>query len=108
MREAIHAVFLYHAIGAGMDMGIVNAAQLAVYDELPAELRETVEDVVLNRDPQAGERLVELAPKYQGDGSGAAVKEDAEWRSWPVEKRLEHALVKGITEFIDEDRNNFV
>ncbi len=103
VREAIHAVFLYHAIRAGMDMGIVNAAQLAVYDELPAELREAVEAVVLNLDPQAGERLVELAPKYQGDGGGATVKEDAEWRSWPVEKRLEHALVKGITEFIDED-----
>ncbi|MEJ2462469.1 MAG: methionine synthase [Candidatus Thiodiazotropha sp.] len=104
VREAIHAVFLYHAIRAGMDMGIVNAAQLAVYDELPAELREAVEDVVLNRDPQAGERLVELAPKYQGDGGGGAtVKEDAEWRAWPVQKRLEHALVKGITEFIDED-----
>ncbi len=103
VREAIHAVFLYHAIRAGMDMGIVNAAQLAVYDELPAELREAVEDVVLNRDPLAGERLVELAPKYQGDGGGAVVKEDAEWRSWPVNKRLEHALVKGITEFIDED-----
>ncbi|MET0089032.1 MAG: methionine synthase [Candidatus Thiodiazotropha sp.] len=103
VREAIHAVFLYHAIQAGMDMGIVNAAQLAVYDELPAELRDAVEDVVLNRDPQAGERLVELAPKYQGDGKGAVVKEDAEWRAWPVNKRLEHALVKGITEFIDQD-----
>ncbi|MCU7842384.1 MAG: methionine synthase [Candidatus Thiodiazotropha sp. (ex Monitilora ramsayi)] len=103
VREAIHAVFLYHAIRAGMDMGIVNAGQLAVYDDLPAELRDAVEDVVLNRDPQAGERLVELAPKYQGDGSAEVVKEDAEWRSWPVNKRLEHALVKGITEFIDED-----
>jgi 5-methyltetrahydrofolate--homocysteine methyltransferase len=103
VREAIHAVFLYHAIRAGMDMGIVNAAQLAVYDDLPAELRDAVEDVVLNRDPQAGERLVELAPKYQGDGSDAVVKEDAEWRSWPVNKRLEHALVKGITEYIDQD-----
>ncbi len=103
VREAIHAVFLYHAIRAGMDMGIVNAAQLAVYDELPAELREAVEDVVLNKDPQAGERLVELAPKYQGDGVGAVVKEDAEWRAWPVNKRLEHALVKGITEYIDQD-----
>ncbi|MEJ2404703.1 MAG: methionine synthase [Candidatus Thiodiazotropha sp.] len=103
VREAIHAVFLYHAIRAGMDMGIVNAAQLAVYDELPAELRDAVEDVVLNRDPQAGERLVELAPKYQGDGKNTTVKEDAEWRAWPVNKRLEHALVKGITEFIDTD-----
>jgi 5-methyltetrahydrofolate--homocysteine methyltransferase len=103
VREAIHAVFLYHAIQAGMDMGIVNAAQLAVYDELPDELRETVEAVVLNRDPQAGERLVELAPKYRGDGSSEVAKEDAQWRNWPVDKRLEHALVKGITEYIEED-----
>ena len=103
VREAIHAVFLYHAIRAGMDMGIVNAGQLAVYDELPEELREAVEAVVLNLDPLAGERLVELAPKYQGGKSEATAKEDAEWRSWPVNKRLEHALVKGITEFIEED-----
>ncbi|MBW9264291.1 MAG: methionine synthase [Candidatus Thiodiazotropha sp. (ex. Lucinisca nassula)] len=103
VREAIHAVFLYHAIKAGMDMGIVNAGQLAVYDELPAELRDTVESVVLNRDPQAGDRLVELAPKYQGDGNVVENKADAEWRAWPVKKRLEHALVKGITEFIESD-----
>ncbi|MES9943458.1 MAG: methionine synthase [Candidatus Thiodiazotropha sp.] len=103
VREAIHAVFLYHAIKAGMDMGIVNAGQLAVYDDLPEELRTTVEAVVLNTDQQAGERLVELAPKYQGDGAVVESKEDAEWRSWPVEKRLEHALVKGITEFIVGD-----
>ncbi|MES9909350.1 MAG: methionine synthase [Candidatus Thiodiazotropha sp.] len=103
VREAIHAVFLYHAIKAGMDMGIVNAGQLAVYDELPAQLRETVEAVVLNTDPQAGENLVELAPDYQGDGRVVENKEDAEWRSWPVNKRLEHALVKGITEFIESD-----
>jgi 5-methyltetrahydrofolate--homocysteine methyltransferase len=103
VREAIHAVFLYHAIRAGMDMGIVNAGQLAVYDDLPGELREAVEAVVLNTDPQAGERLVELAPKYQGDGASVETKEDAQWRSWPVNKRLEHALVKGITEFIESD-----
>ncbi len=103
VREAIHAVFLYHAIRAGMDMGIVNAGQLAVYDELPAELRDAVEDVVLNRNPQAGERLVELATKYQGKAGDAPVKEDAEWRGWPVGKRLEHAMVKGITEFIEQD-----
>ncbi len=103
VREAIHAVFLYHAIKAGMDMGIVNAGQLAVYDELPAELRDAVEDVILNRDPEAGERLVELAPRYAGDGSTAEKKDDLEWRGWDVEKRLEHALVKGITEYIDED-----
>ncbi len=103
VREAIHAVFLYHAIKAGMDMGIVNAGQLAVYDELPEALRNAVEDVILNRDPEAGERLVELAPKYADDGAAAEKKDDMEWRSWPVEKRLEHALVKGITEFIDDD-----
>ena len=102
VREAIHAVFLYHAIQAGMDMGIVNAGQLAVYDDLPGDLRDAVEDVVLNRDPEAGERLVEIAPKYAGEAH-AEKPEDLEWRSWPVTKRLEHALVKGITEFIDDD-----
>ncbi len=103
VREAIHAVFLYHAIRAGMDMGIVNAGQLAVYDDLPEALRKAVEDVVLNRDPEAGERLVEIAPEYAGDGSTAQKQEDLEWREWPVNKRLEHALVKGITEYIDGD-----
>ncbi|MDW7550159.1 methionine synthase [Pseudoalteromonas sp. SCSIO 43201] len=102
VREAIHSVFLYHAIKAGMDMGIVNAGQLAVYDDIPKELRDAVEDVILNTDAGAGERLVEIAPKYSGMAQ-ADKKEDLEWRSWPVEKRLEHALVKGITEFIDED-----
>jgi 5-methyltetrahydrofolate--homocysteine methyltransferase len=102
VREAIHAVFLYHAIQAGMNMGIVNAGQLAVYDDLPAELRDAVEDVVLNRHPQAGERLVELAPKYAGEAQ-TENKEDLEWRSWDVRKRLEHAMVKGITDFIIED-----
>ncbi|MGV6859169.1 MAG: methionine synthase [bacterium] len=103
VREAIHAVFLYHAIKAGMDMGIVNAAQLAVYDDLPEELRNTVEDVILNRDPEAGERLVDIAPKYMGDGSTGKEEENPAWRTWPVEKRLEHSLVKGITEYIDAD-----
>ncbi|RZG04536.1 methionine synthase [Pseudoalteromonas sp. CO348] len=102
VREAIHSVFLYHAIKAGMDMGIVNAGQLAVYDDIPKELRDAVEDVILNADAGAGERLVEIAPKYSGMAQ-AEKQEDLEWRSWPVEKRLEHALVKGITEFIDED-----
>lgn len=102
VREAIHSVFLYHAIKAGMDMGIVNAGQLAVYDDIPEELRKAVEDVILNTDPGAGERLVELAPKYSGMAQAERV-EDLEWRTWPVEKRLEHALVKGITTFIDED-----
>ena len=103
VREAIHSVFLYHAIRAGLTMGIVNAGQLAVYDDLPAELREAVEDVVLNRRQDGTERLVDLAAKYKGDGSGAARKEDLEWRSWEVEKRIEHALVKGITAYIEED-----
>ncbi|QTL34127.1 methionine synthase [Pseudoalteromonas viridis] len=102
VREAIHSVFLYHAIQAGMDMGIVNAGQLTVYDDIPDELRKAVEDVVLNTDPGAGERLVEIAPNYSGMAQ-AEKAEDQEWRSWPVAKRLEHALVKGITEFIEED-----
>ncbi|MBK5964440.1 methionine synthase [Thiocystis minor] len=103
VREAIHAVFLYHAIQAGMDMGIVNAGQLAIYDDLPAELREAVEDVILNRRDDSTERLLEIAPRYQGDGAEEARPEEQEWRGWPVEKRLEHALVKGITDYIDED-----
>ncbi|MEN8178247.1 MAG: methionine synthase [Pseudomonadota bacterium] len=103
VREAIHAVFLYHAIQAGMDMGIVNAAQLAVYDDLPAELRDAVEDVVLNKDPEAGDRLVEIAPNYAGNAGGGNKVEDLEWRSWDVGKRLGHAMVKGITDFIIED-----
>ncbi|MEJ2479086.1 MAG: methionine synthase [Acidihalobacter sp.] len=102
VREAIHAVFLYHAIKAGMDMGIVNAGQLAVYDDLPAELREHVEDVVLNRRADATERLLEIADKYKGDGTQAK-KEDLGWREWPVAKRLEHALVKGIDTWVTED-----
>jgi len=103
VREAIHSVFLYHAIRAGLSMGIVNAGQLAVYDDLPEELREAVEDVVQNRRADSTERLVDLAEKYKGDGSGAAKKEDLEWRSWEVNKRIEHALVKGITAHIEED-----
>ena len=103
VREAIHSVFLYHAIRAGLTMGIVNAGQLAVYDDLPAELRDAVEDVVLNRHEDATERLVELAEKYKGEAGGAARKEDLEWRSWPVNKRIEHALVKGITAHIEAD-----
>ncbi|QTP59061.1 methionine synthase [Billgrantia antri] len=103
VREAIHSVFLYYAIRAGLTMGIVNAGQLAVYDDLPDELREAVEDVVLNRRSDSTERLVELAEKYKGDGSGTARKEDLEWRSWPVNKRIEHALVKGVTAYIEDD-----
>ncbi|MBT8126324.1 MAG: methionine synthase [Gammaproteobacteria bacterium] len=103
VREAIHSVFLYHAIGAGMDMGIVNAGQLAVYDDLPAELRDAVEDVVLNRSEQATDRLIDLAPAYVGDGTAARIKEDLIWREKPVNDRLAHALIKGITEYIEED-----
>ncbi|AUD78614.1 methionine synthase [Kangiella profundi] len=103
VREAIHAVFLYHAINAGMDMGIVNAGQLEVYSAIPDDLKQAVEDVVLNRSPEATEKLLELAEQYRSSGQDVKEKETQEWRQWPVNKRLEHALVKGITEFIDED-----
>ncbi|MEN8710684.1 MAG: methionine synthase [Arenicellales bacterium] len=103
VREAIHAVFLYHAIAAGMDMGIVNAGQLAIYDDLPDELRERVEDVVLNRREDATERLLDIAEKYLGDGSVEVDDRGREWRQFPVAERLSHALVKGITEYIEED-----
>jgi 5-methyltetrahydrofolate--homocysteine methyltransferase len=106
VRRAIHSVFLYHAIAAGMDMGIVNAGDLPVYDDIDPELREAVEDVILNRRPKSGgsqtERLVELAPKYKGDG-GVERTVDLAWRSAPVAERLSHALVHGITEFIEAD-----
>ncbi|WP_315925584.1 methionine synthase [Mesorhizobium sp. SP-1A] len=107
VREAMHAVFLYHAIQAGMDMGIVNAGQLAVYESIDPELREACEDVVLNRVPKASgsptERLLELAERFKGVAGKEAREKDLAWREWPVEKRLEHALVNGITEFIEED-----
>jgi len=103
VREAMHSVFLYHAIKAGMDMGIVNAGQLGSYDDLDPELRELCEDVVLNRRKDSTERLLEAAPRFKGDGSVAASGKDLAWRELPVEKRLEHALVAGITEFIDVD-----
>ncbi|OQS46533.1 methionine synthase [Chromobacterium violaceum] len=107
VREAIHAVFLYHAIQRGMTMGIVNAGALEVYDEVDPELRARIEDVVLMRPPKDGgdatERLIELAEKFKGEAAGEKKGEDLVWRSWPVEKRLEHALVKGITTFIVED-----
>ena len=104
VREAIHAVFLYYAIRNGMDMGIVNAGQLAIYDDLPGELRDAVEDVILNRRPDGTERLLALAEKYRSSKEqGAEDKQQAEWRSWDVVKRLEYALVKGITEFIEQD-----
>ncbi len=102
VREAIHSVFLYHAIQAGMDLGIVNAGALAVYEDIPAELRERVEDVVLNRRPDAAERLIEIAPKYAGKGE-AAKGPDLAWREKPVTERIAHALVHGIDEFITQD-----
>jgi 5-methyltetrahydrofolate--homocysteine methyltransferase len=104
VREAIHAVFLYHAIAAGMDMGIVNPGALAVYSEIPAELLERVEDLVLNRRPDATERLLEIAPLY-ASGAGAAERSvaDTAWRSLPVVDRLRHALVEGIDAFVVED-----
>ena len=107
VREAMHAVFLYHAIQRGMDMGIVNAGQLAVYDTIEPELREACEDVVLNRRPRAGgtatERLLEIAERFKGTAGKEAKERDLAWREWPVEQRLEHALVNGITEFIEAD-----
>ncbi len=103
VREAIHSVFLYHAIRAGMDMGIVNAGQLAVYDELPADLRDVVEDVVLNRTADGAERLLELAESYRDSGGAEARAEDLGWREQDVEQRLAHALVKGINTWIVED-----
>ena len=102
VREAIHSVFLYHAIQNGLTMGIVNAGQLEIYDEIPAALREKVEDVVLNRTPHGTDALLAIAEDYRGGGATKEV-ENEEWRSLPVEKRLEHALVKGITAFIVED-----
>src|SRR3990167_414667 len=102
VREAIHAVFLYHAIKAGLTMGIVNAGQLAIYEEIPPELRERVEDVILNRRPDGTDRLLEIAEQFK-HGGGVKQVEDNAWRQWPVTKRLEHALVKGITTFIVED-----
>jgi 5-methyltetrahydrofolate--homocysteine methyltransferase len=102
VREAMHSVFLYHAIKAGMTMGIVNAGQLAIYEDIGADLRERVEDVILNRRPDSTERLLEIAGRYKGE-AGTKRAEDLAWRSWPVVKRLEHALVKGIDEFVVED-----
>ena len=101
VREAIHAAFLYHAVHAGMSMGIVNAGQLADYDELPDELRDAVENLVLNRTEDATDRLLELAEKYAGRGTTR--EEDLAWRDAPVEERLAHALIKGITAFIEQD-----
>lgn len=103
VREAIHSVFLYHSIRAGMDMGIVNAGQLAVYDDLSVALKAAVEDVVLNRRDDATERLLDLAEQYRGTSTGTGRVEDLSWRETPVGERLKHALLKGITTYIEED-----
>ena len=103
VREAMHSAFLYHAIKAGLDMGIVNAGMLTVYDDIDPELLERVEDVLLNRRPEATERLVEFAKRFEGVKSAGAEKETREWRELGVEKRLEHSLVNGIADFIEDD-----
>ena len=110
VREAMHSVFLYHAIRNGMSMGIVNAGQLAIYEQIEPELRERVEDVILNRREDATERLLEIAQRYKGE-AGAKRVEDLAWRNWPVAKRLEHALVRGLDEYVivdtEEARTSF-
>jgi len=103
VREAIHSVFLYYAIKEGMNMGIVNAGQLAIYTDLPKELKDKVEQVILNTNDNGTEELLDIAEKYRGDGSKGPKKEDLEWRKHPVEKRLEYSLVKGVSAFIVED-----
>jgi 5-methyltetrahydrofolate--homocysteine methyltransferase len=103
VREAIHAVFLYYAIKNGMDMGIVNAGQLAIYSDLPEKLKAAVEDVIKNSDDGATERLLDIAQEYHGQAGGQAAKADLAWRELPINERLSHALVKGINEFIVED-----
>jgi 5-methyltetrahydrofolate--homocysteine methyltransferase len=103
VREAIHSVFLFHAIKAGLDMGIVNAGQLAIYEDLPAELRERVEDVILNRRPDATDRLLVVADRYHREGGAELDEHHLEWRDWPVARRLEHSLVKGIGDYVEED-----
>ncbi len=102
VREAMHSAFLYHAINRGMDMGIVNAGQLTVYEDIEPELKERVEDVLLNRRDDATDRLLEIAERFKGE-AGVKREEDLTWREWSVNKRLEHALVKGITDYVDED-----
>ncbi len=103
VREAMHSVFLYHAIKAGLDLGIVNAGQLAIYEDIPGELRDAVEDVILNRRDDATEQLLEMAGRYRDAGTAEVEESTAEWRSWPVNERLAHALVKGNAEFLVED-----
>ena len=103
VREAMHAAFLYHAIRAGLDMAIVNAGQLTVFDDVEPELRERVEDVILDRRPDAGERLLAIAERFAGTERTGRDEEAAKWRSWPVEKRIEHALVAGVADYIEAD-----
>ncbi|WP_257283231.1 methionine synthase, partial [Endozoicomonas sp. SESOKO1] len=103
VREAIHGVFLYHAIKAGLTMGIVNAGQLEIYEEIPEALKDKVEDVILNRSANGTEALLAIADQYREGGSSGKKEEDLAWREWPVNKRLEHALVKGITTWIVDD-----
>ena len=103
VREAIHSVFLYHALNAGMDMGIVNAGQLAVYVDLPHDLKKAVEDMVLNRSDSATEQMLDLAESYKDSGGNRERKEDLSWREKPVAERLQYALLKGITNYIEED-----
>jgi 5-methyltetrahydrofolate--homocysteine methyltransferase len=103
VREAMHSVFLYHAIQAGMDMGIVNAGQLTLYDDIPAELRDLAEDVILNRRPDATDRLLDAAPRFKGEGGAKAKEKDLSWREGTVGERLTHSLVHGITDFIEAD-----
>ncbi len=103
VRQAMHSVFLYYAIQAGMDMGIVNAGQLTVYDDIPVELRDLCEDVIFNKRPDATDRLLDAAPKFKGEGGAKAKEKDLTWREGTVEQRLSHALVHGITEFIEVD-----
>jgi 5-methyltetrahydrofolate--homocysteine methyltransferase len=103
VREAMHSVFLFHAIQAGMRLGIVNAGQLAVYEQIDPELRDLCEDVVLARRDDAAERLLDAATQFVGDGTKSQTRADQEWRHWDVDKRLEHALVNGITEFVEAD-----
>ncbi len=103
VRRAMHSVFLYHAVRAGMDMGIVNAGQLDIYDDIDAELRTRVEDVILNRRADATERLLEIAERYRGDGAKAGAEKDLSWRDQPVAERLKHALVHGVTDYVVED-----
>jgi len=103
VREAMHSAFLYHAIRAGMDMGIVNAEQMAIYDDIPKDLLELVEDVILNRRPDATDRLLEAAERYRDGGDTRKKEQDLSWREAPVEQRLAHALVNGITEYVEVD-----